>query len=129
MGVLEQLSGPLAEQIAQRGTGVVVAAGIAAFLVVTIVLNVLSQLLLANPNEPPVVFHWFPIIGSTVTYGMEPYEFFMKNRAKVYRPSVACHSAMLINYSMAMFSHSFYLGRRQQCTLADRATISSLMES
>ncbi|KAF8866433.1 eburicol 14 alpha-demethylase [Acephala macrosclerotiorum] len=82
MGVLEQLSGPLAEQIAQRGTGVVVAAGIAAFLVVTVVLNVLSQLLLANPNEPPVVFHWFPIIGSTITYGMEPYKFFFENRAK-----------------------------------------------
>lgn len=83
MGLLEQLTGPLAQQIAQKSTGVVVAAGFAAVLVIAVVLNVLSQLLLKNPNEPPVVFHWFPILGSTVTYGMDPYTFFFDCRAKV----------------------------------------------
>ena len=87
MGFLEQVTGPLAQQVAQRGTGVVVAAGIAAFLVLAVVLNVLSQLLLKNPNEPPVVFHWFPIIGSTITYGIDPYKFFFECRAKVSLPS------------------------------------------
>ncbi|TVY36867.1 Eburicol 14-alpha-demethylase [Lachnellula subtilissima] len=82
MGLLEQVTGPLAQQVAQRGTGVVVAAGVAAFLVCTVVLNVLSQLLLKNRNEPPVVFHWFPVIGSTITYGMDPYKFFFSCRAK-----------------------------------------------
>lgn len=43
----------------------------------------LSQLLLKNPNEPPVVFHWFPVIGNTVTYGMDPYGFFFACRKKV----------------------------------------------
>lgn len=83
MGILEQLSGPLAQQIEQRGTGIVVAGGFAAFLVLAVVLNVLNQLLFKNPNEPPVVFHWLPIIGSTVTYGMDPYRFFFDCRAKV----------------------------------------------
>lgn len=83
MGILEGISGPLAQQISQRGTGVVVASGFAAFLVLAVVLNILSQLLFKNPNEPPVVFHWLPIIGSTVTYGMDPYRFFFENRAKV----------------------------------------------
>ncbi|TVY19344.1 Eburicol 14-alpha-demethylase [Lachnellula arida] len=83
MGILEQVTGPLAQQVAQRGTGVVVAASFIAFLVCTVVLNVLSQLLLKNPNEPPVVFHWFPIVGSTITYGMDPYKFFFECRAKV----------------------------------------------
>ena len=83
MGVLEHLTGPLGEQVAQRGTGIVVAAGFAAFLVLAVVLNVLQQLLWKNPNEPPVVFHWFPIVGNTITYGMDPYGFFFDCKAKV----------------------------------------------
>lgn len=86
MGILENISGPLAQQISQRGTGVVVASGFAAFLVLAVVLNVLNQLLFKNPNEPPVVFHWLPIVGSTVTYGIDPYRFFFDNRAKVGKP-------------------------------------------
>jgi len=83
MGILENIAGPLAEQVSQRGLAVVLAAGFTAFLVISVVLNVLKQLLLKNPNEPPIVFHWFPVIGSTVTYGMDPYKFFFDNRAKV----------------------------------------------
>ncbi|KAG9236302.1 lanosterol 14-alpha-demethylase [Amylocarpus encephaloides] len=82
MGLLEQVTGPLGEQVAQRGLGVVAAGGFVAFIVVVVVLNVLKQLLLRNPNEPPVVFHWFPVIGSTITYGIDPYKFFFANRAK-----------------------------------------------
>ncbi|KAH8676697.1 cytochrome P450 [Tricladium varicosporioides] len=82
MGLLEQIAGPLGQHAAQHGTGTVVAASIAALITVVVVFNVLSQLLLKNPNEPPVVFHWFPIIGSTVTYGIDPYKFFFDNRAK-----------------------------------------------
>jgi sterol 14-demethylase len=33
-----------------------------------------------------VVFHWVPIIGSTITYGIDPYRFFFENKAKVSRP-------------------------------------------
>lgn len=83
MGLLESLTDRLAEQVSQRGMGIVVAASFATFLVLAVVLNVLSQLLFKNPNEPPVVFHWFPVVGSTVTYGIDPYKFFFENRAKV----------------------------------------------
>lgn len=83
MGILEVITASLAEQISQRGMGIVVAAGFAAFLVLAVVLNVLNQLLFKNPNEPPVVFHWFPVVGSSVTYGIDPYRFFFENRAKV----------------------------------------------
>ncbi|PMD40078.1 14 alpha-demethylase [Hyaloscypha variabilis F] len=82
MGILETISGPLAQQISQRGTAVVVGSAVAAFFVLAIVLNVLNQLLFKNPNEPPVVFHWVPIIGSTITYGIDPYRFFFENKAK-----------------------------------------------
>ncbi|RAL15684.1 cytochrome P450 [Aspergillus homomorphus CBS 101889] len=50
--------------------------------VVSIVLNVLGQLLFKNPKEPPVVFHWVPFVGSTISYGMDPYKFFFKCREK-----------------------------------------------
>lgn len=103
MGILENISGPLAQQISQRGTGVVVASGFAAFLVLAVVLNVLNQLLFKNPNEPPVVFHWLPIIGSTVTYGMDPYGFFQKNRNKVGAPS---HES-----SLGMFADEYLVWR------------------
>ncbi|OJJ51908.1 hypothetical protein ASPSYDRAFT_190256, partial [Aspergillus sydowii CBS 593.65] len=56
--------------------------GLLAFLVVVVVLNVLRQILFKNPNEPPVVFHWFPFVGSTISYGIDPYKFFFNARAK-----------------------------------------------
>jgi sterol 14-demethylase len=91
MGVLELVIDPLKVQLAQHGTSVVVAAGFAAFIVLSIVLNVLNQVLFKDPNVPPVVFHWIPIIGSTITYGIDPYSFFFKNQAKVCSDCVALH--------------------------------------
>ncbi|KFY86101.1 hypothetical protein V500_07870 [Pseudogymnoascus sp. VKM F-4518 (FW-2643)] len=54
---------------------------VAAFLV-TVVLNITRQLCFYNKNEPPVVFHWVPFLGNTITYGMEPYIFFEAARKK-----------------------------------------------
>ncbi|KAL4932813.1 cytochrome P450 [Aspergillus undulatus] len=48
----------------------------------TILLNVARQLFFRNKNEPPVVFHWIPFVGNTVTYGMNPYKFFFSCREK-----------------------------------------------
>jgi sterol 14-demethylase len=83
MGILEAVVGPLKAQIPHHGVGVVVAAATAAFIVLVVILNILQQLLFRNPNEPPMVFHWFPVIGSTVTYGIDPYKFFFDCKAKV----------------------------------------------
>ncbi|KAE8354520.1 cytochrome P450 [Aspergillus coremiiformis] len=47
-----------------------------------IALNVLRQLLFRNKTDPPVVFHWIPFLGSTITYGMDPYAFFFSCRQK-----------------------------------------------
>ncbi|KAL8698365.1 MAG: hypothetical protein Q9201_006622 [Fulgogasparrea decipioides] len=51
-------------------------------LTIAVVWTVLQQILFKNPNEPPVVFHWLPIIGSTVTYGIDPYKFYFDCQAK-----------------------------------------------
>ena len=53
-----------------------------AFTAVAVLLNVLSQLLSRKSSEPPLVFHWFPFIGSTVTYGIDPFTFFAACREK-----------------------------------------------
>ncbi|KAK3943668.1 cytochrome P450 [Diplogelasinospora grovesii] len=69
-------------QFSQLGTASQIGVAIAAFFTITVVLNVLQQVLFKNPNEPPLVFHWFPVIGSTITYGMDPPRFFKENREK-----------------------------------------------
>lgn len=86
MGVLQHAaSHPLAQQFQSLGLGSQIAVAIAGFVAVAVALNVANQLLFTNPNEPPLVFHWFPFVGSTITYGMDPPTFFRENRAKVRR--------------------------------------------
>ena len=85
MGFLANVAGPLGNFTSNSSTPVIVAAGFASFILLAIVLNVLKQFLFINPNEPPLVFHWLPVIGNTVTYGMDPYAFFFANQKKVCR--------------------------------------------
>jgi len=54
----------------------------ATLITATILLNVAHQLLSRNPHEPPIVFHWVPFIGSTISYGIDPYKFFFACREK-----------------------------------------------
>ncbi|KAK0631815.1 cytochrome P450 51 [Immersiella caudata] len=82
MGVLQDVAGPLSQQFSQLGLGAQIGAVVATVLFLSVFVNVLQQALFRNPNEPPVVFHWFPLIGSTVTYGMDPPKFFEGNRKK-----------------------------------------------
>lgn len=62
-----------------------IAFALPSFLILLILFNVLQQLAFQTPSEPPVVFHWLPIIGSTVTYGIDPFKFFFDCQAKVRR--------------------------------------------
>ncbi|KAF2437055.1 cytochrome P450 [Tothia fuscella] len=55
---------------------------IIAAIVTYVVWNVLKQLYLPDSSKPHVVFHWLPLIGSTVYYGMDPYKFFFECREK-----------------------------------------------
>ncbi|KZP22433.1 cytochrome P450 [Athelia psychrophila] len=50
---------------------------------IVIFLNVSWQLLpVRDKSLPPVVFHWLPIIGSTIPYGDDPLRFFFSCREK-----------------------------------------------
>lgn len=83
MGLLAVILERLHEQLCFRSLGAIIAGGLLSFLVLAIVLNVLGQLLLKNANEPPLVFHWVPFFGSTITYGIDPYHFFFRCQKKV----------------------------------------------
>ncbi|OJJ30031.1 hypothetical protein ASPWEDRAFT_55517 [Aspergillus wentii DTO 134E9] len=50
--------------------------GCAAAFVLLLSLHLLKQTLFKDPLKPPVVFHWIPFLGSTITYGREPLRFF-----------------------------------------------------
>ncbi len=83
MGFLAALTESLRELLSNRSTAFVVAAGLFSVVVLTVILNVFNQLLFKTANEPPIVFHWVPFIGSTITYGIDPYSFFFSCREKV----------------------------------------------
>lgn len=87
MGFINDIADHVSACCEQHSLPTVVAGGFAVFLFGAVVINVLCQLLIKNPHEPPVVFHWFPFIGSTVTYGMDPYGFFEGCRKKVGKSS------------------------------------------
>ena len=55
---------------------------VAAVVIVPIVTNILQQLFYRDPHKPPVVWHWVPLIGSTVEYGQDPYAFFFRCKEK-----------------------------------------------
>ncbi|KAI1759350.1 cytochrome P450 [Hypoxylon sp. FL1150] len=82
MGLIEDIQGPVSQYMGQLSTPSQVGVIVAAVIFFGVLLNVLQQILFKNPNEPPVVFHWFPLIGSTITYGMDPPRFFKENRVK-----------------------------------------------
>ena len=145
MGLLSLFSTQVENAIASKGLGLVLGAALAGLLVLAVVANVLVQLLWKNPNEPPVVFHWFPIIGSTVVYGMAPYEFFERCRKKVRflgereedglhgsgpaeRHSGSGRVGLTID-SMAMSLPLFFWERKRRFILDDRATILFSMAS
>jgi sterol 14-demethylase len=83
MGVLQNVAGPLSPWFASLGTASQIVVGTGLLLALVVFVNVVKQVLFKNPNEPPLVFHWFPVIGSTITYGMDPPTFFKVNREKV----------------------------------------------
>lgn len=87
MGVFEEVAGPVSHHFYHMSTASQIGVLFAAFITLSVIVNVAQQLLFKNPNEPPVVFHLFPVIGSTITYGMDPPRFFVENRAKVSPPA------------------------------------------
>lgn len=62
------------------------AAWAATVVAVIVIGNIVRQLLPRKSNEPPTVFHWVPIVGNAISYGMDPPGFYAKCREKVIDP-------------------------------------------
>ena len=84
MGLLTILVDPLAARLHGQPTYLLAVMGIGTFIAAAIIINVMLQLLPVRRkgSDPPVVFHYVPIIGSTITYGINPYRFFADCRRK-----------------------------------------------
>nr|AKA94166.1 lanosterol 14-alpha-demethylase [Zymoseptoria tritici] len=83
MGLLQEVLAQFDAQFGQTSLWKLVGLGFLAFSTLAILLNVLSQLLFrGKSSDPPLVFHWVPFIGSTITYGIDPYKFFFSCREK-----------------------------------------------
>ena len=72
----------------------------------------LSQYLFKRKDEPPVVPHWLPFVGSAITYGQDPYAFFFRCREKVSNVFPDFDVLADIRYSTAMSFLSCFLARR-----------------
>lgn len=83
MGLLNTFLDRVCEQCSSLSALTLISVGSLSVIALAVVVNVLRQLLFKNPHEPPVVFHWFPFVGSTISYGIDPYVFFNNARAKV----------------------------------------------
>ncbi|OQE34582.1 hypothetical protein PENCOP_c017G04004 [Penicillium coprophilum] len=82
MGLFSSFLASFCEQCSTQSIYTLASIGALSFIALSVVINVLRQLFFKKAHEPPVVFHWFPFVGSTISYGMDPYTFFNNARAK-----------------------------------------------
>ncbi|KAF8239720.1 cytochrome P450 [Tricholoma matsutake] len=88
---------------------------------IAIILNVLSQLLPRNPTDPPVVFHWFPIIGSAISYGNDPINFFFACREKYGDVFTFILFGRRVTVALGAKGNNFILGGRSTAMSAEDA--------
>lgn len=86
MGLLGTVTDTVAARLSGQPVYLLAIVGFSSLFTLAIVLNVLHQLLPVRRkgSDPPVVFHWVPFIGSTITYGIDPYKFFFRCREQVH---------------------------------------------
>ncbi|KAJ9606225.1 Lanosterol 14-alpha-demethylase [Cladophialophora chaetospira] len=82
MGLLTTLTEPLDYLRATLPTYQLILLGFFTFLVVSVAWNVTRQLLFRDKTAPPEVWSWFPVLGNTIWYGMDPFEFFFACKEK-----------------------------------------------
>lgn len=97
--------------------------------VISILINALNQVLFPKRNQPPVVFHWVPWLGSAIEYGMDPFKFYSRNRQKASALIFFLRYSQLRKISMETSLHLFCLAVQQQYASAAGVTTSSLTAS
>lgn len=82
MGLLTTVAVPIEHLLNTLPVYQIVLLGFTALITLVISLNVARQLLLKDKTAPPVVFHLIPGLGSTIWYGMDPFDFFFSCKEK-----------------------------------------------
>ena len=76
MGLLATVSTPIERLLSGFSVWQIVLLGFSGFLGVAILANVIRQWLFYDRSAPPEVFSLLPVLGSTITYGIDPFNFF-----------------------------------------------------
>lgn len=106
------------------------ASAIAIGILTAIAWNLIKQIFFPDSSRPPVVFHWLPLIGSTVYYGKDPYKFFFECRKKASLNPIqqcACDYSLTDTYSTVTASPLSCLAGPRQSFWALLAMSSSSM--
>lgn len=78
--------------------------------------NALDQLAPKDPRKPPVVFHYVPIIGCAVSYGMDPYGFMFRCREKVRSFCLrALGTSKELTHSIIVRQRLYFPSHRKDC--------------
>ncbi|TRM64301.1 cytochrome P450 [Schizophyllum amplum] len=91
------------------------------FPIVAVVLNVLNQFLPKDRTRPPVVFHWFPFIGSAIHYGMDPLGFFLSCREKYGNVFTFILLGRKVTVALGAAGNNFILGGKSNVFNAEDA--------
>ncbi|KAG7089429.1 hypothetical protein E1B28_011115 [Marasmius oreades] len=90
--------------------------------VFAIVLHVLAQLVLPRrKSDPPVVFHWFPIVGSAISYGNDPVNFFLRCREKYGNVFTFVLFGRRVTVALGAQGNNFVLGGKPTVFSAEEA--------
>ena len=76
MGLLAAVSAPVERLLSALPLWQIVLLGVSTVLGVAIFANVIRQWLFYDRSTPPEVFSLLPVLGSTITYGIDPFNFF-----------------------------------------------------
>ena len=82
MGVLANISAPIEHLLNKFPLWQVILLGFSAFIGLAILSNVIRQWFFYDRSAPPEVFSLLPLLGSTVTYGIDPFKFFFSCHEK-----------------------------------------------
>lgn len=88
------------------------------FSVIVIITTLFQQLFFKSSYRPPVVFHWLPIIGSTIAYGIDPFKFFFDCQAKVRELSGMLpifENTDKVSWEVRRCFHVHSLGQKRYC--------------
>jgi sterol 14-demethylase len=83
MGLLADVFDKITQVAHGESSYVIFSIALLVALLSSVLWHIGRQLFFKAKHEPPEVFSWLPFIGHTISYGMDPPNFFAAQRKKV----------------------------------------------